>query len=160
MTYQPGDVPSNASYTWLTGYNRIVPHLHEESDRSAAILGASFLEAALRTRFMDVFIDDPSTRKLFDAYRPLSTFAAVIDVGFLPWTSHAGYEGRPGRHSQDSQSFRPSSRALHIRHASSRRLVSDADHGEGHPKPGRFALARHGRSRPIHHGPGIFADLL
>ena len=72
----------HAKYAWIGGHNEMIAKLREESDRAAAILGASFLESELRKRFMDFLVDDRSTQKLFEAYHPLSTFSALIDVAF------------------------------------------------------------------------------
>lgn len=73
---------SHATYEWLRNYNEIVPHLRGESDRAAAILGASFLESAMRERLADFLVDDPASPKLFEQYQPLSSFSALIDVAF------------------------------------------------------------------------------
>ena len=73
---------ANATNTWIARYNEIVPHFHQESDRAAAILAASFLESALRERLSEHLVDDSGTKRLFAAYSPLSTFSAVIDMSF------------------------------------------------------------------------------
>jgi hypothetical protein len=73
---------AHATYAWFRNYNELVPHLRGESDRAAAILGASFLESAMRERFTDFLVDDPASTKLFEPYQPLSSFSALIDVSF------------------------------------------------------------------------------
>lgn len=71
-----------ASYDWMTRYNEIVPHFHKESDRAAALLAASFLEAAIRNEVEKFLVDDPASAGLFRPYRPLSEFSGLIDLSF------------------------------------------------------------------------------
>jgi hypothetical protein len=76
----PPDV--NAKYDWIPAHNEMVVKLKEESDRAAALLAASFLESEMTRRLKDFLVDDESTAKLFETYRPISTFSALVDVCF------------------------------------------------------------------------------
>lgn len=77
-----GDTMTEAGYDWMSRYNDIVPHFHEESDRAAALLAASFAEAAMRAELSKFLADDRSTAELFRTYRPLGEFSGLIDMSF------------------------------------------------------------------------------
>jgi len=62
--------------------------LKGESDRAAAIVGASIIESQLEDLLTKAMIPDAQTAPLFDGYGPLSTLSAKISIiesfGFLP----------------------------------------------------------------------------
>lgn len=72
----------NAKYDWIPSHNEMVVALKDETDGAAALLAASFLENEMRERLKDFLVEDKSTEKLFNTYRPLSTFSALTDICF------------------------------------------------------------------------------
>jgi len=62
--------------------------LKGESDRAAAIVGASIIESQLEDLLTKAMIPDTQTTSLFDGHGPLSTLSAktsiIESVGFLP----------------------------------------------------------------------------
>jgi DNA-binding MltR family transcriptional regulator len=66
----------------LFKYNKLVEHFHKESDRSAAIVLASFLEVCLEKYLMSFMIDDSQVQKIFDDHGPLSSLSACIDCAY------------------------------------------------------------------------------
>lgn len=54
----------------------------EESDRSAAILTASFIDDLLSEMLQAFLIEDKEVKNLFKGYSPLSSFSARIDVAY------------------------------------------------------------------------------
>jgi DNA-binding MltR family transcriptional regulator len=69
-------------------YDQLVDSLKQESDRAAAIMGASFLDAMLADFLQEYLIHDGRVAELFRGDRPLATFSARISLlfalGFLP----------------------------------------------------------------------------
>ena len=63
-------------------YQEFQKHYEGESDRSVAILAASFVEQMLEGYIRKKLVDSPAVAKLFDGYAPLTTFAAKIDMTF------------------------------------------------------------------------------
>ena len=64
-------------------WNKMVTSFKTESDRSAGILCASFLEAQIKDRIIDFFADDKTSNQLFYNNGPLSTFSNLIDMLFF-----------------------------------------------------------------------------
>jgi len=69
-------------YLDLAKYNELVKHFHEESERSAAIVLASFLEVCLKQFMMSFMINDSHVQDLFENYGPLSSLSACIDCAY------------------------------------------------------------------------------
>ncbi len=63
-------------------FHQIVESYKQESDRSAAILTASFLEEILEKAIRDFLIEDQFVDTLFKGHSPLSTFSAKIDSAY------------------------------------------------------------------------------
>ncbi len=66
----------------LVKYNELVKHFHNESDRSSAIVLASFLEVCLEQYLMSFMVDDPKVEELFEGSGTLSTFKSCIDTAY------------------------------------------------------------------------------
>lgn len=68
----------------LARYNKIVESFHNESDRAAAILAASFLEDFL-TGFLRKFMVDDSqaTKNMLQGFGPLATFSARRECAYV-----------------------------------------------------------------------------
>ena len=69
-------------YLDLVKYNELVKHFHEEPDRSAAIVLASFVEVCLERFLSSFMINDPNVQQFFKNYGFLSSFSACIDCGY------------------------------------------------------------------------------
>jgi len=67
---------------WAISYNKIVGLYHDETDRAAAVLAASFLEKQLEDCLKLFLVDDRSIEELFNGYGPLSSFSAKISIAF------------------------------------------------------------------------------
>lgn len=57
--------------------------LRDESDRAAAILGASLLEDQLTTLLEKFLVQDKDKGKMFNTYAPLSTLSAKTEMAYL-----------------------------------------------------------------------------
>lgn len=66
----------------LINYSQVVDSYKQESDRSSAILAASFLEEILEKAIKSFLIEDQFADTLFRGHSPLSTFSAKIDVAY------------------------------------------------------------------------------
>src|SRR5437016_12606 len=66
----------------LDHYNQFQEHYAGESDRSAAILAASYLEHCLEEYLLLRLVAGPTVNALFDGFAPLATFSAKIDIAF------------------------------------------------------------------------------
>lgn len=66
----------------MGSYNRMVDTYRGESDRAAAILGSSFVEAMLEDLLKVYLVDDKAVSELFKGDRPLATFSAKINIAF------------------------------------------------------------------------------
>lgn len=66
----------------LGNYRDVLEAYEQESDRSAAILAASFLEEVLEETIRSFLIEDKSVDNLFKGYSPLSTFSSKIDISY------------------------------------------------------------------------------
>jgi len=69
-------------YNWIASYNNIVKDYHNESDRAAALLAASFLENQIKEKLQDYFPCNNKIKEIFNAYHPLSTFAGKIEISY------------------------------------------------------------------------------
>lgn len=67
---------------WLTSYNNFEELFHNETDRAAAVLAASYLENIVGMSIKSFLVDDPSVEELFEGYGPLSSFSARISVAY------------------------------------------------------------------------------
>ncbi|MCH7518243.1 MAG: hypothetical protein IH964_04365 [Candidatus Dadabacteria bacterium] len=63
--------------------NEASKELEGESDRAAAIVGASLLENLLESIFRKAMIDHKEVKNILKPYGPLGTFKAKIDLSFL-----------------------------------------------------------------------------
>src|SRR5690349_7348581 len=63
-------------------YNQFQESYSKESDRSVAILAATYLEHCLEEYLRLRLVDDPSVRDLFTGFAPIATFSAKIDISF------------------------------------------------------------------------------
>jgi len=63
--------------------NEASKELEGESDRAAAIVGASLLENLLESIFRKAMIDHKEVENILKSYGPLGTFRAKIDLSFL-----------------------------------------------------------------------------
>lgn len=63
----------------LLKYQQMVKDYHAESDRAAAVLAGSFMEAFTQKFLRSTMVADPKVEEMFHAYGPLSTFSACID---------------------------------------------------------------------------------
>ena len=75
-------MPEQESPEWQEKYNEVIAHFHDETDRSAGILGAEYVNQTLAEVLTQYLVDDDSVGGLFVGYGPLSTFSARIDVAF------------------------------------------------------------------------------
>jgi DNA-binding MltR family transcriptional regulator len=67
----------------LTDFHSMMEFYHEESDRAAAILAASFLEAYLGQLIKEFMINDQKVcDELLNGYGPLATFSARIKCAY------------------------------------------------------------------------------
>jgi DNA-binding MltR family transcriptional regulator len=69
-------------FNHLDRYNDIVHIFHQESDRAAAILAASYLEVLLEQVLRTQFIDNSIVNDLFTGNGPASTFSSRISLCF------------------------------------------------------------------------------
>jgi len=73
---------AKASGLTLLDYNNVVKSFHDETDRAAAVLAASFVECFLE-RLLRVFMRDGSVvDELFNGHGSLSTFASKSDCAY------------------------------------------------------------------------------
>lgn len=63
-------------------YNDFQQFYANESDRSVAILAATYLEQCLEEYLLLRLVDHPSVRALFAGFAPLATFSGKIEVAF------------------------------------------------------------------------------
>ncbi|MBN1384807.1 MAG: DUF4145 domain-containing protein [Elusimicrobia bacterium] len=78
----------NEKLLTIPSYQQLVKQYHKNTDREAAILAGSFVEA-FTEKFLRAFMKEHSeVDRLFKSYGPLSTFAARIDsawgLGYIP----------------------------------------------------------------------------
>lgn len=73
---------TNSNELTLFDYNNIVESFHNESDRGAAVLAASFTECFLEKLLRSFMRDDSLIDELFIGYGPLSTFSARSNCAF------------------------------------------------------------------------------
>jgi DNA-binding MltR family transcriptional regulator len=76
-------------FVHLDRYNRVADLFRGESDRAAAILGASYLETLLEKLLRARFVQAPAT-DMFSGHGPLSTFFSRADLAYALGLFHEG----------------------------------------------------------------------
>lgn len=71
-----------AEANWMATYNGMVETYATESDRAAAVLGASFIDARLQEMLHQYMVAEQTVADLFSGDRPLATFSARISLAY------------------------------------------------------------------------------
>jgi DNA-binding MltR family transcriptional regulator len=76
-------------FAHLDRYNRVADLFQGETDRAAAILGASYLETLLEKLLRTKLVQTPTT-DIFSGHGPLATFSSRTDVAYALGLFHEG----------------------------------------------------------------------
>jgi DNA-binding MltR family transcriptional regulator len=77
-----GKTMSDRDDLTLVEYSKVVQSFHNETDRAATILAASFVDCFLEKLLKHFMVDDAITDELFKGHGPLATFAAKTDCAY------------------------------------------------------------------------------
>jgi DNA-binding MltR family transcriptional regulator len=78
---KPADLSKPELFAHLDRYDHVVRMFHDESDRAAAILGATYLETLLGKLLRTKFVQSPST-EMFSGHGLLASFSSRVDIAY------------------------------------------------------------------------------